>query len=84
MRFSSFNIAIHGIRPEDVADQPEFPDVMAEFFEDFHGGDDRAQRLLRLFRLAASLDFYGSPIGTLLLLQRQARLRHWPTCRLIG
>ncbi|HOP20636.1 MAG TPA: hypothetical protein PK585_11175, partial [Amphiplicatus sp.] len=28
MRFSGFNIAIHGIRPEDVANSPEFPEVM--------------------------------------------------------
>ena len=29
MRFSGFNISIHGIRPEDVESAPEFPDVMA-------------------------------------------------------
>lgn len=27
LRFTPFTIAIHGIRPEDVADAPEFPDV---------------------------------------------------------
>jgi DNA polymerase III subunit epsilon len=37
MRFSSFNIAIHGIHPEDVEDAPEFPDVMDEFRDDFMG-----------------------------------------------
>ena len=37
MRFSSFNIAIHGIRPEHVEDAGEFPEVMDEFAEDFHG-----------------------------------------------
>lgn len=37
MRFSSFNIAIHGIRPEAVENAAEFPDVMDEFAEDFHG-----------------------------------------------
>ena len=26
MRFRGFNISIHGIRPEDVEDAPEFPD----------------------------------------------------------
>lgn len=26
-RFSSFNISIHGIRPSDVAGEPEFPEV---------------------------------------------------------
>lgn len=34
MRFSRFNIAVHGIRPEDVEDAPEFPDVMEEFEDD--------------------------------------------------
>lgn len=37
MRFSSFNVAIHGIRPEHVEDSPEFPEVMDEFADDFHG-----------------------------------------------
>lgn len=34
MRFSGWNVSIHGIRPEDVEDAPEFPEVMAEFEED--------------------------------------------------
>ncbi len=37
MRFSSFNIAIHGIRPEQVEDAGEFPEVMDEFADDFRG-----------------------------------------------
>ncbi|WP_449415314.1 3'-5' exonuclease [Ochrobactrum teleogrylli] len=37
MRFSSFNIAIHGIRPEHVEDAGEFPEVMDEFADDFAG-----------------------------------------------
>ncbi len=37
MRFSGFNIAIHGIRPEHVEDAPEFPEVMDEFHDDFRG-----------------------------------------------
>ena len=37
MRFSSFNIAIHGIRPEHVEDAGEFPEVMDEFADDFFG-----------------------------------------------
>lgn len=28
MRFKSINIAIHGIRPEQVEDAPEFPDIL--------------------------------------------------------
>lgn len=34
MRFSRFNIAIHGIRPEDVEDAGEFAEVMEEFEDD--------------------------------------------------
>lgn len=37
MRFSSFNIAVHGIRPEQVEDAGEFPEVMDEFADDFAG-----------------------------------------------
>jgi len=37
MRFSSFNIGIHGIRPEQVEDAGEFPEVMDEFADDFAG-----------------------------------------------
>ncbi|MDR6433242.1 3'-5' exonuclease [Brucella pseudogrignonensis] len=37
MRFSSFNIAIHGIRPEHVEDAAEFPEIMDEFADDFRG-----------------------------------------------
>jgi DNA polymerase III subunit epsilon len=38
MRFAPMNIAVHGIRPQDVEDAPEFPEVMDEFAEDFRGG----------------------------------------------
>ncbi len=34
MRFSPGNIRVHGIRPVDVADAPDFPTVMAEFWPD--------------------------------------------------
>lgn len=34
MRFSRFNIAVHGIRPEDVEDAAEFPEVIEEFEAD--------------------------------------------------
>lgn len=37
MRFSSFNIAIHGIRPVHVEDAGAFPEVMDEFADDFRG-----------------------------------------------
>jgi len=35
MRFSGVNVSIHGIRPENVEDAPEFPEVMEEFRRDF-------------------------------------------------
>ncbi len=35
MRFSPMNISIHGIKPEDVIDAPEFPEILEEFEEDF-------------------------------------------------
>lgn len=34
MRFSRFNIAVHGIRPRDVEDAAEFPEIMEEFEAD--------------------------------------------------
>ena len=34
MRFSPGNIRVHGIRPHDVENAPEFPAVMAEFWPD--------------------------------------------------
>jgi len=80
MRFSSFNIAIHGIRPEDVADQPEFPDVMAEFFEDFHGAAMIAHNASFDFSvLRASLDFYGLAYPELsYYCSVKLAQRHWP------
>lgn len=60
MRFSGFNVAIHGIRPEDVEDAPEFPEVMDEFAEDFAGATLIAHNAsfdMSVWR--ASLDLYG-------------------------
>ncbi|MDP2410084.1 MAG: exonuclease domain-containing protein [Pseudolabrys sp.] len=37
MRFNWHNIRVHGIRPEDVLDKPEFPDVLSEFLPDMSG-----------------------------------------------
>lgn len=37
MRFDWRNIAVHGIRPEDVADEPEFPEVWQDFAARFDG-----------------------------------------------
>ncbi|GJE17940.1 3'-5' exonuclease [Methylobacterium marchantiae] len=38
MRFSPGNIRVHGILPADVRNQPEFPEVMAEFLPDLSSG----------------------------------------------
>lgn len=60
MRFSGFNIAIHGIHPEDVEDAPEFPEVMDEFAADFSGALMLAHNAsfdMSVWR--ASLDLYG-------------------------
>jgi len=37
MRFNPHNIRVHGIRPEDVCDKPEFPEVLSEFLPDISG-----------------------------------------------
>jgi DNA polymerase-3 subunit epsilon len=37
MRFNPHNIRVHGIRPEDVADKPEFPEVLSEFLPEISG-----------------------------------------------
>lgn len=37
MRFNSHNIRVHGIRPEDVIDKPEFPEVFSEFAPEISG-----------------------------------------------
>ncbi len=59
MRFSSFNIAIHGIRPEHVEDAGEFPEVMDEFADDFAGAIMIAHNAAFDFSVwRASLDLY--------------------------
>ena len=60
MRFSGFNIGIHGIHPEDVEDAPEFPEVMDEFRDDFAGALMLAHNAsfdMSVWR--ACLDVYG-------------------------
>ena len=37
MRFSSHNIRVHGVRPEDVASRPRFPEVLSEFVPEISG-----------------------------------------------
>ena len=60
MRFSGFNIAIHGIHPEQVEDAPEFPEVMDEFVQDFRSAMMIAHNAsfdMSVWR--ACLDLYG-------------------------
>lgn len=60
MIFSFFNIAIHGIRPEDVADAPEFPEVMAAFKHEFSGALVLAHNAaFDMSVLRKTLDEYG-------------------------
>ncbi|ATN34843.1 DNA polymerase III subunit epsilon [Rhizobium sp. ACO-34A] len=62
MRFSSFNIAIHGIRPEDVEDAGEFPEVMDEFADDFADAMMIAHNAAFDFSVwRAALDAYRQP-----------------------
>lgn len=62
MRFSSFNIAIHGIRPEHVEEAPEFPEVMDEFADDFAGATMIAHNAAFDFSVwRSALDLYRQP-----------------------
>lgn len=80
MRFSGFNIAIHGIHPHDVEDAPEFPEVMDEFAADFSGATMLAHNAafdMSVWRAAA--DTYGLryPAFDYLCTVKMAR-RVWP------
>jgi DNA polymerase-3 subunit epsilon len=62
MRFSGFNISIHGIRPEHVETSPEFPAVISEFREDFARSTMIAHNAsfdMSVWRAAS--DLYGLP-----------------------
>ncbi len=79
-RFSPFNTAIHGIRPEHVAFAPEFPDVMAEFAGEFEGATMVAHNASFDFSvIRASFDLYGMayPEVSYLCSVKLAQ-RHWP------
>lgn len=80
MRFSPFNIAIHGIRPEHVAHAPEFPDILAEFEQDFSGALMLAHNAsfdFSVFR--QSCDLYGLPVPEVsYLCTVKLAQRHWP------
>lgn len=79
-RYSPFNIAIHGIRPEHTAHAPDFAEVMAEFVGDFEGARMIAHNASFDFSvLRASLDLCGLdyPDVSYLCSVKLAQ-RHWP------
>jgi DNA polymerase-3 subunit epsilon len=80
MRFSSFNIAIHGIRPEHVEDAGEFPEVMDEFIDDFRGATMIAHNAAFDFSVwRACLDTYSVGYPELSYLCSVKMARHvWP------
>ena len=87
MRFSSFNIAIHGIRPEQVEDAGEFPEVMDEFADDFAGATMIAHNAAFDFSVwRSSLDAYRQPYPSLTYLcslkMAQKVWPHFPSHRL--
>jgi len=80
MRFSSFNIAIHSIRPEHVEDAGEFPEVMDEFIDDFRGATMIAHNAAFDFSVwRACLDIYGVSYPELSYLCSVKMAKHvWP------
>jgi DNA polymerase-3 subunit epsilon len=80
MRFSSFNIAIHGIRPEQVEDAGEFPEVMDEFSDDFAGATMIAHNAAFDFSVwRACLDQYRQSYPELSYLCSVKMAKHtWP------
>ncbi|WP_137130209.1 3'-5' exonuclease [Rhizobium sp. FY34] len=80
MRFSSFNIAVHGIRPEQVEDAGEFPEVMDEFIDDFVGATMIAHNAAFDFSVwRACLDLYRQSYPELSYLCSVKIARHvWP------
>ena len=79
-RYSPFNIAIHGIRPEHTVDAPDFADVMAEFASDFEGARMVAHNASFDFSvLRACLDLSGLFYPELsYLCSVKLAQRHWP------
>ncbi|MBL4618978.1 MAG: 3'-5' exonuclease [Marinicaulis sp.] len=62
MRFSGFNISIHGISPVDVVNEPEFPEVLDEFADDFAGATLLAHNAaFDMSVLRAGFDEYNLP-----------------------
>jgi DNA polymerase-3 subunit epsilon len=60
LKFDGMNISIHGIRPEDVKDEPEFPEVWAELAPHLTGTTVLAHNAsFDMSVLRATLDLYG-------------------------
>lgn len=79
-RYSLFNSAIHGIRPEHTRLAPEFSEVMAEFAPDFEGARMIAHNASFDFSvLRACFDLCGQeyPQVSYLCSVKLAQ-RHWP------
>ncbi len=79
-RYSPFNIAVHGIRPEHTAHAPDFAEVISEFAGDFEGARMIAHNASFDFSvLRASLDYCGLeyPEVSYLCSVKLAQ-RHWP------
>lgn len=81
MRFSPFNVAIHGIKPRDVEDSPEFPEVMEEFIDDFRDATMIAHNAAFDFSvMRASFDKYRQTYPQLsYLCSVKMSQRVWPT-----
>ncbi|WP_019902935.1 3'-5' exonuclease [Methylobacterium sp. 77] len=63
LRFSPGNIRVHGILPADVRNQPEFPEVIAEFLPDLSSGLVLAHNAgFDMGVLRASLHAYGMTV----------------------
>jgi DNA polymerase-3 subunit epsilon len=81
MRFEGINTSIHGIRPEDVADKPEFPEVLAEYLPELTGSLVLAHNAaFDISVMRATLDKYNRPYPefTYLCTAKLAR-KVWPT-----
>lgn len=62
LEFNGFNISIHGIHPEDVEDEPEFPEIWQELRQHVNGTIILAHNAsFDMSVLRATLDLYGLP-----------------------
>lgn len=62
LEFNGFNISIHGIRPEDVKDEPEFPEIWQELLPHISGTTILAHNAsFDMSVLRATLHLYGLP-----------------------